>query len=272
MAIKLKFTIILLFICLANIPCEALNANSNIIDLTYPYNNKTIYWPTEKGFNLKKIFYGKTEDGYFYSAYKFCTPEHGGTHLDAPRHFSEHGNTVDKIPVYQLEGDLVVINVEKKVRYHRDYEITKDDIHSFELEYRPINDNDIVLFYTGWGRYWGNKKEYLGSNKFDDVKNLHFPGISKGAAQYLVSRKIKGTGIDTASLDPGPSTTFLAHRIILGANLYGLENVANLKRLPPVGASLIVAPMKIEGGSGAPTRIYAIIGKSPVCHQIEEQT
>ena len=91
------------------------------------------------------------------------------------------------------------------------------------------------------------------------MKHLHFPGISKEAAEYLVSRKIKGTGIDTASLDPGPSTTFLAHRIILGANLYGLENVAHLKRLPPIGARLIVAPMKIEGGSGAPTRIYALV-------------
>ena len=259
MTIKLKCLSVLPYVCLALIPCVALHAKSHLFDLTYSYNNKTIYWPTEKGFDLKKIFYGKTVQGYFYSAYKFCAPEHGGTHLDAPRHFSEHGYTVDKIPVSQLEGNLVVINVEHQVRQNRDYAITKNDIHAFELKYRPINDNDIVLFYTGWGKYWGNKKQYLGTDKFDDVKHLHFPGISKEAAEYLVSRKIKGTGIDTASLDPGPSTTFLAHRIILGANLYGLENVAHLKRLPPIGARLIVAPMKIEGGSGAPTRIYALV-------------
>ena len=259
MSIKLKCFSVLPFFCLAIMPCGALHANSHLFDLTYSYNNKTIYWPTEKGFDLKKVFYGKTVQGYFYSAYKFCAPEHGGTHLDAPRHFSAHGNTVDKIPVSQLEGNLVVINVENKVRHNRDYAITPKDIQAFELKYRPIYENDIVLFYTGWGKYWGNKKRYLGSDKFDDVKHLHFPGISKEAAEYLVSRKIKGTGIDTASLDPGPSTTFLAHRIILGANLYGLENVAHLHRLPPIGARLIVAPMKIEGGSGAPTRIYALI-------------
>lgn len=259
MPLKPNTISILLLIFLLAIPSMELNATKNIIDMTYPYNNKTIYWPTEKGFTLKKVFYGKTDGGYFYSAYKFFAPEHGGTHLDAPKHFSEHGNTVDQIPVSQLEGTLVVINVEKKVHHHRDYAITKEDIRSFELKYRPINENDIVLFYTGWGKYWGSKKEYLGSDKFDDVNHLHFPGISKAAAQYLVSRKIKGTGIDTASLDPGPSKTFLAHRIILGANVYGLENVANLQLIPPIGASLIVAPMKIEGGSGAPTRIYAFI-------------
>jgi kynurenine formamidase len=161
----------------------------------------------------------------------------------------------------QLKGNLVVINVENKVANHRDYGITKEDIRSFELKNRPLQDNDIVLFYTGWGKYWGNKKEYLGTDKFDDVDHLHFPGLSKEAAQYLVSRKIKGCGLDTPSLDPGPSKTFLAHRILLGANVYGLENVANLQQMPPLGAILIVAPMKIEGGSGAPTRIYALVEK-----------
>lgn len=259
MLIKSNAIRILSLIFLIIIPFAKLHATKKIIDLTYPYNSKTIYWPTEKGFSLKKLFYGQTADGYFYSAYKFFAPEHGGTHLDAPKHFSEHGNTVDEIPVSQLQGNLVVINVESNVRFNRDYAITKEDIRSFEFKYRPIDENDIVLFYTGWGKYWGKKKEYLGSDKLDDVSHLHFPGISKAAAQYLISRKVKGVGIDTASLDPGSSKTFLAHRIILGANVYGLENVANLQLIPPIGASLIVAPMKIEGGSGAPTRIYAFI-------------
>lgn len=260
MLIKLKtLPLVLLSVLFVSIPYSTLNASKNILDLTYVYDKKTMYWPTEKGFDLKKIFYGKTPGGYFYSAYKFCTPEHGGTHIDAPRHFAKLGNTVDKIPVSQLLGDAVVISVEERVKGNKDYAITRQDILAFEKKYRPITEHDIVLFYTGWGKYWGDKKAYLGSDKFGDVKNLHFPGLSKDAAIYLVERHVKGIGLDTASLDPGISTTFWAHRILLGANIYGLENMAQLDLLPPLGAQLIVAPMKIEGGSGGPTRIYAII-------------
>lgn len=232
---------------------------NDLVDLSYPYNKHTIYWPTEKGFDLKKVFYGMTAGGYFYSAFKFCTPEHGGTHLDAPRHFAEHGLTVDEIPLQKLFGNAVVIDVTNKVKNNVDYAISVPDIRAFEDKYRPLSKEDIVLFKTGWGKYWHNKKHYLGSDKEGDVKNLHFPGLSPEAARYLVNRKIKGLGIDTASMDPGNSSEFLAHRIILAANLYGIENVANVELLPVLGAQLIVAPLKIEGGSGAPARIFANI-------------
>jgi kynurenine formamidase len=234
------------------------SAENHVLDLTYAYNNNTIYWPTEKGFKFEKLFYGMTSGGYFYSAFKFCTPEHGGTHMDAPRHFSKHGLTVDQIPVEQLLGQAVVIHVDDKVKSNSDYAITVDDIQRFEKKYRPLNQQDIVLFYTGWGKRWGNKKQYLGSDQWGDISHLHFPGISKEAAQYLVGRKIKGLGIDTASMDVGNSHDFWTHRIILGANIYGIENVAHLELLPIIGAQLIVAPMKIEGGSGGPTRVLAL--------------
>jgi kynurenine formamidase len=237
---------------------EAFSAENKIIDLTYPYNKNTIYWPTEKGFDFKKQFYGLTTAGYFYSAYKFCTPEHGGTHIDAPKHFAQHGLAVDQIPIKQLMGNAVVINVEEKAQQDSDYAISVDDIKSFEKSHRLLNEEDIVLFYTGWGKYWDDKKKYLGSDKLGDVKNLHFPGLSKQAAEYLVSRKVKGLGIDTASMDPGNSSEFWTHRVILGANLYGIENVAHLDLIPTLGAQLIVAPMKIENSSGAPTRVLAI--------------
>lgn len=231
---------------------------NNIIDLTYPFDQQTIYWPTEKGFQLKTVSYGKTPKGYFYSAYKFCAPEHGGTHVDAPRHFSKHGWTVDKIPVNAMRGKIVLINVTEKAKKDRDYAISIMDIKQFEQQYRMVNSEDIVLFYTGWGKYWGNKKHYLGNNKLGDTKDLHFPGISKEAAQYLVDKKVKAIGLDTPSLDPGMSSEFWAHRIILGANIYGIENLANLQLIPSLGAEIIVAPMKIQGGSGAPARVYAI--------------
>ena len=256
MTIPLKLFSCLIALSLPLIPLQA--AASNPIDLTYPFNTQTIYWPTEKGFRLKKIFYGLTPKGYFYSAFHYCAPEHGGTHIDAPRHFSKKGLTVDQIPVAQLIGSAVVIDVQKQVEHNRDYAITVQDIKYFEKHYRPLGAEDMVLFRTGWGQYWRHKKQYLGSDKLGDVTHLHFPGISKEAAQYLVNQKVKAIGLDTPSLDPGVCTEFWAHQIILSANIYGIENIANLNLLPTIGATLIVAPMKIEGGSGAPSRLYAL--------------
>ena len=116
-----------------------------------------------------------------------------------------------------------------------------------------------MLVHTGWGKFWGDKKAYLGTDKAGDTSNLHFPGISKEAAALLAERKVDAVGLDTPSLDHGPSRDFAAHRAFAAANVYGLENVANLDRLPPIGATLIALPMKIKGGTGGPTRIIAII-------------
>jgi len=116
------------------------------------------------------------------------------------------------------------------------------------------------LMYTGWGRYWPDKVRYLGSDTPGDAKTLHFPGFSKEAAEFLVKeRAIDGVGIDTPSIDHGPSGDFIVHRILNGADLYGLENVANLDKLPPKGATLIALPMKIKGGTGGPVRIIALL-------------
>lgn len=252
---------------LAKIYCKCTNSltmqtklGENIIDLTYPYDESTIYWPTEKGFRLEPIFNGFTPQGYFYSSFKFCTPEHGGTHVDAPLHFAQHGYSVDTIPFMQLFGNAVVISVANQADKHPDYAVTLLDIQNFEQKHRCLDHQDIVLFYTGWGKYWSDKKKYLGTDIFGDINNLHFPGISRQAAEYLVLRKVKGVGIDTASLDPGSgSNDFWAHRTILGANIYGIENIANLDLLPTTGARLVVAPMKIAGGSGGPTRLLAFV-------------
>lgn len=232
---------------------------SEIIDLTHTFNKKTIYWPTARPFHLEKIFWGYTTKGYYYSVNAFSAPEHGGTHLDAPIHFAKARWTVEKIPVKRFVGKAVVIDVKEKAQKNTDYLIRKEDITAWEERERLIGPDDIVLFNTGWARYWGNKKKYLGTDIFGDTLNMHFPGISVEAAKYLVSKRVKGVGLDTPSLDNGPSQHFKAHRILLGANIYGLENVANINRLPARGATLYVAPMKIAKGTGAPTRILAII-------------
>lgn len=234
---------------------------ATVIDLSHPFNRQTIYWPTSTGFEIEKRGWKMTDKGYFYAANIIKMPEHGGTHMDAPIHFARDGWTVEKIPLEHFFGDAAVIDVSRKVAGQADTLITKQDILVWEETHGVLSQNDIVLFYTGWEKFWGDKKKYLGSDKFGDTANLHFPGLAADAAEYLKSKKIKGVGLDTPSLDYGLSTDFMAHRILLGANIYGLENLANIQKLPSRGARLIVAPMKIEQGTGGPVRVFAEVGE-----------
>src|SRR5262249_40717505 len=233
---------------------------SKIVDLTYSFDDKTIYWPTAKPFQLEKESWGKSAGGYWYTAARYAASEHGGTHLDAPIHFGEGRLAADEIPVSRLVGPAIVIDVSEAAAKDADYRVTVGDITSWEEKNGRIPDNAIVLARTGWGKFWPDKKKYLGTDAPGDVANLHFPGFSREAAEFLAKqRKIDGVGIDTASLDYGQSKDFIAHQILNGANIYGLENVANLERLPAKGATLIALPMKIKGGTGGPARIIAIL-------------
>jgi kynurenine formamidase len=231
------------------------------VDLTYPFDEKTIYWPTSPTtFELKRLAYGKTEGGYFYASNSFCSPEHGGTHLDAPIHFGEGKRTADQIPVQQLIGPAVVIDVSAKAAADADYRLTLEDVRAWEAKHGRIQQDAIVLLRTGWGQRWPDRKRYLGDDKPGDASNLHFPSYGAESARYLVEqRKVGALGVDTASIDHGPSKDFIVHQIALGANVPGLENVAHLEELPETGAWVIALPMKIAGGSGGPVRIVGLV-------------
>jgi kynurenine formamidase len=233
---------------------------TKIVDLTYEFDDKTIYWPTAKPFEWQKESWGKSAGGYWYTAARYAASEHGGTHLDAPVHFGEGKAAMNEIPLASLTGPAVVIDISTACSTNADYRLTAEDIAAWERQHGRIADNAIVLVRTGWGRFWPDRKKYLGTDAPGDTANLHFPGISREAAELLArERKLDGIGIDTASLDHGPSKDFIAHQVLNGANIYGLENVANLERLPPKGATLIALPMKIKGGTGGPARIIAIL-------------
>lgn len=233
---------------------------SKLIDLTYAFDDKTIYWPTAKGFEWQKESWGKSAGGYWYTAGRYAASEHGGTHLDAPIHFGEDKMAADEIPVSHLVGSTLVIDISKACAANADYLLSVEDISEWEKGHGQIPAGSIVLIRTGWGKFWPDKKRYLGTDAPGDTANLHFPGISREAAEFLSrQRKPGGIGIDTASLDHGPSKDFIAHQVLNGANIYGLENVANLDRLPAKGATLIALPMKIKGGTGAPVRVIAIL-------------
>ena len=236
--------------------------NGSWIDLTYDFDYQTVYWPTSEAFKLDTVFEGQTDNDYYYSAFKFSTAEHGGTHLDAPVHFSEGKKTVDQIDIDQLNGQAMVIDVSGNCLDNRDYQITRQDIENWEKENGRLPENCILLFKTGYGKFWPDKSKYMGTtlSGLEGVQNLHFPGIAPAAAKWLVKqRNIKAVGLDTPSIDYGQSKLFETHRILFEKNIPAFENVANLDLLPTKGAWVIALPMKIKGGSGAPLRIVALI-------------
>jgi kynurenine formamidase len=230
------------------------------IDLTHDLAEDSVFWPTADGFRHEVASYGPTPGGWFYSSYNLHLSEHGGTHLDAPIHFAEGKQTADQIPIERLIGPAAVIDVSAASAADPDYRFTVEDVTKWERANGRLPDGAIVLFRTGFDKRWPDKATYLGTAERgpDAVAKLHFPGISEEAARFLADqRKVSAVGLDTASLDYGQSKDFIAHRILLGANIPGFENVANLDRLPAKGAMVVALPIKIRGGSGGPLRIVA---------------
>lgn len=239
--------------------------HSELIDLTHPFNSATLYWPTSPSkFELEQISYGTSEGGWFYAAYTLCSPEHGGTHLDAPIHFSERGQTADQIPLSRLIAPAVVIDVSARAARNRDYQLTPADVRAFERENGRIEPGTVVLLRTGWNRFWPDAKAYLGDDTPGDASHLSFPSYGPESVKLLVSeRRVAAIGVDTASIDYGKSTDFMVHRIAMGAGVPGFENLTNLDRLPAKGAVIVALPMKIERGSGGPLRAAAIVPHHP---------
>jgi kynurenine formamidase len=180
-------------------------------------------------------------------------------------HFAKGRNTVDEIPLEQLIGQAIVVDVTKQCAMDRDYLVTEADFINWERQNGPIPSGVIVFLRTGFGRFYPDRKRYLGTEERGAaaVANLHFPGLHPNAARWLVrNRSIKAIGLDTASIDYGQSTLFESHRILFEKNIPAFENVANLHRLPVKGFSVIALPMKIKGGSGGPLRIVAVLPRS----------
>ena len=210
------------------LPAIALEISEyQLVDLSHSYNSDTVFWPTSPSrFEKDELSFGKTDGGWFYSAYTICTPEHGGTHLDAPQHFAANGFPTDRIPLENLIGKAVVIDVSKKAAVNRNYVLSVSDVISFENQYGRISTGDIVLLRTGWNRFWPDAKAYLGDDTPGDAGQLQFPSYGEDAARLLVEeRGVAILGVDTASTDFGKSTNFIVHRIAAARNVSNLENL-----------------------------------------------
>jgi len=256
---------LLVIVLMLAIPAVAQKARvlppDRIVDLTYAFGADSVYWPTAEQFKLETDFEGMTDKGYFYSAYRYSAAEHGGTHLDSPVHFAKGHYTVDELPLERLMGPAIVIDVTAQCAKNPDYLVSVADIENWEKRNGRIASGTIVLLRTGFGKFYPDRKKYLGTEErgAEAVAKLHFPGLDPATARWLTqNRAIKAIGLDTASIDYGQSTTFESHRILFDKNIPAFENVANLDQLPAKGFSVIALPMKIKGGSGGPLRIIAL--------------
>ena len=231
------------------------------IDLSHDFSAEAIYWPTATPFSLEVVSAERTPAGYFYAANNFSAAEHGGTHLDAPIHFAEGGQSADQVPLRRLIGPAAVVDVSAPANTDRDYRLDAATLEAWEAAHGAIGERTIVLVRTGWSSRWPDKLRYLGTARTgpEAVAELHFPGIDSSGARWLAARRVMAVGIDTPSIDYGQSSTFDTHRILFQDDIPAFENVAHLDRLPATGAFVIALPMKIRGGSGGPLRIVAVV-------------
>ena len=221
-----------------------------IVDLGHPLSDAD---PTWSG---KPVFSHTTERQGDILVGTFSTDEHFGTHVDAPAHFVPDGWTVDQIPVIRLVRPGVMLDLRAKCVKNEDYRVTREDIVLFERRYGAIQPGTIVLIATGWDARWADQARYR--NEHDGA--MHFPGVSAEAATLLTAdRDVAALGIDTPSIDYGPSSAYEAHHITLPHKVYNIENAAHLTDLPPTGFTVVVAPVNVKGGSGAPARVFAIV-------------
>ena len=258
---------LIIFVSLFVMACQqselSKDLEQNLLDMTYPFNEHTIYWPNASPFQLQKGDWGITEEGYWYASNEYCAAEHGGTHADAPIHFAKNGRTIDQIPLREWIGPAVKIDVTEQSTQDRDYLLTVEDIKNWEQKHGTIPEHAWVIMYTGVDtKYYPDKEKVLGTEKTGEeaIPELHFPGFSPESVQFLTNeRDITGIAIDTPSIDYGQSKEFKVHQILFAADKIALENIAKLDQLPESGATLYVIPMLIEDGTGSPARVFAVL-------------
>src|ERR1051325_1307950 len=255
-----RFVAVLVALALAGRAGAVDLAGAHLIDLTHPFDEHTIYWPTARPFPLAPVAGGMTPGGWWYAANDFCAAEHGGTHLDAPIHFAEGRWTADEIPLDRLVGPAVVVDLTEKAAADADALLVRADLERAEAADGRIPDGAILLVRTGWDGWWTERARYLGTATPGDTAHLRFPGVSGEGAEWLTTvGRIPAIGIDTASIDRGASHDFRAHRALANANVPIFENLTGLAAVPLRGATFIGLPMKIGGGTGGPLRAVAVL-------------
>lgn len=226
---------------------------SHVVDLTQVLTPDFPNWPGYPSLEILNT-HNIGQHGFFANAWH--VHEHSGTHVDAPLHFSGKGWSAAEIPEEALIAPAVIIDIRARARRDPDAQVRVEDIKAWERRHGRVPGGAAVLMWSGWEERASDEVAY---RNMDSRGVMHFPGFSREAAEFLVNeRAARGIGVDTLSLDYGPSTDFAAHFAVLPANRWGIENLANLGRLPRKGATLFVGLPRVKGASGGPARILAV--------------
>jgi kynurenine formamidase len=221
------------------------------VDMTHELSADFPTYFGKPQFAAKQLFNWKEHK---FNLFEMTVNEHTGTHIDAPLHFSENGQSVDQIPVENLVAPLCVIDVAAKAEANADYQLTPDDIKAWVAANGEIPKGACVAMHSGWGKH-------LGTDKFrgTDGDKQHYPGVHIEATKMLMETGAQSLAVDTLSLDHGISADFATHYAWLPSGRFGIENLANLDKVPAKGATLVIGAPKHKGGSGGPARIIALI-------------
>lgn len=193
-------------------------------------------------------------DGFYSKSWTF--PEHIGTHIDAPGHFSQGAQLVDDLTADQLVAPLAVVDIRRKATDNPNAVVEPEDLIAYERGHGRIPERALVAMNSGWQQQYGDGDRFRGGAGFPD---LNFPGFSIDATDWLVAKRNPvGIGVDTMSIDPGNSQDFAVHFGFLATNRYGIENLANLDSVPARGTLVTVGAVPWEDGSGGPCRVIAV--------------
>lgn len=230
-------------------------AGARVVDMTYPLTAEFPLFPAYDPVRVAEKF-SCAKDGFFVKSWAF--DEHSGTHVDAPAHFGQGQATVDRIAPDELILPVAVIDISERVEHDHDATVTPDDVRDWERRHGPLPERCAVFALTGWGKRVHDPAAYLNA---DAGGTMHAPGFSPELTEFVKDERpgVRAIGLDTASLDIGASADFPAHASWLPSGRYGIENLANLDALPPLGAVAIVGAPRLAGGSGGPTRVLALV-------------
>jgi kynurenine formamidase len=222
-----------------------------IVDLTQPLHPAIPYWPGDGYGPFRYTPINILErDGK--AAGVFEMPEHMGTHVDAPNHFVASPSSVETIPLERMLRPAVVFDISVRAAGEAGALLDTDDIQAWETHWGRVPQGCVALVRSGWGVRWSDPQAYR--------NEMRFPAISEAAAQALImERGVVGLGVDTLSADNGEAPNSPCHRLVHGAGAYIVENLANLDQLPERGAFVLIAPLPIVGGTGAPARVLAFV-------------
>jgi kynurenine formamidase len=223
-----------------------------VIDLSHPMYEGMPVWPGGVPFQMTRV----ADYSQGYRLHKFTMAENVGTHVDAPSHYAEGARDIDDFTASDLIVPAVVIDIRDRLATDVDYRLTVRDVRMWEEQYGPIPAGSLVILNTGWHRWFADRQRYVNT---DTDQTKHFPGFGLNSARLLLARGVAGLGIDTLSIDHGPSRDFPVHHLVLGADKFMIENLNNLGALPPRGATVVIGVLKVRGGSQAQARIFALL-------------